>query len=73
MDFTLELERAVMKKVIAIAASLLVNLSVFAALERSADEVAPTGEVFVTDLNAAADVALAHATVPEAGTRAVAL
>jgi hypothetical protein len=63
-----------MKKVIAIAASLLVNLSVVAALERSADEVAPQGEVFITDLNAATEVTLAQATVSEdAGTRAVAL
>jgi hypothetical protein len=42
-----------MKNAIAIAASLLVNLSLFAAFERSATEAAPVpnGEVIVTDLN----------------------
>ena len=51
-----------MKNVIAIAASLLVNLSLVAAFERSANEAAPlpNGEVIVTDLNIEA-VSLAHA------------
>jgi hypothetical protein len=73
MDFTMELERTVMKKVIAVAASLLVNLSVVAALEQSASDAVPSGEVFVTDLNVDTDVALAHASPADARPRAVAL
>jgi hypothetical protein len=61
-----------MKKVIAIAASLLVNLSVVAALEKSAEEALPHGEVFVTELHVDTDIALANA-LPEAGSDAVAL
>jgi hypothetical protein len=50
-----------MKNVIAIAASLLVNLSLFAAFERSAHEAAPDGEVIVTDLNVEPVSSLAQA------------
>ena len=43
-----------MKNAIAIAASLLVNLTLIIAFEHSADEAAPVpkGEVTITDLNA---------------------
>jgi hypothetical protein len=42
-----------MKKVIAVAASLLVNLSLVAAFERSANDAVPlrSGEVIVTELS----------------------
>ena len=42
-----------MKKIVAVAASLLVNLSLVAAFERSANEAVPlpNGEVTVTDLS----------------------
>jgi hypothetical protein len=51
-----------MKNVIAIAASLLVNLSLIAAFERSANEAVPlpNGEVIVTDLNLEAVSSLAQ-------------
>jgi hypothetical protein len=52
-----------MNKVIAVAASLLINLSLVLAFERSANEALPSGEVTVTDLNADLDTALAQASV----------
>ena len=60
-----------MKNFIAIAASLLVNLTLIVAFEHSADEAAPVpnGEVTVTDLNAEALPSLARvpASTIEAG------
>jgi hypothetical protein len=51
-----------MKNAIAIAASLLVNLTLIVAFEHSANEAAPVpnGEVTVTDLNAQALPSLAR-------------
>ena len=53
-----------MKNAIAIAASLLVNLSLIVAFERSANEAVPlpNGEVIVTDLNIE-PVSLANAAI----------
>ena len=65
-----------MKKVIAIAASLLVNLSLVAAFERSADEALPLpgGEVTVTDLSIEPATSLVQASVVSLdANRAVAL
>jgi hypothetical protein len=63
------LEIAVMKKVIAIAASLLVNLSLVAAFERSANEAVPlpSGEVIVTDLSLEAVPSLVQASARSLG------
>jgi hypothetical protein len=54
-----------MKKVIAVAASLLVNLSLIATFERSANEAMPLpkGEVTVTDLSIEPVSALAQASL----------
>jgi hypothetical protein len=59
------LEIAVMKKFVAIAASLLVNVGLVVALERSANEAMPlpNGEVIVTDLSIEAIPSLAHAAI----------
>lgn len=40
-----------MKRVIAVAASLLVNLGLVVAFQQSAEDAAPSGEVIVTELN----------------------
>jgi hypothetical protein len=54
-----------MQKVIAIAASLLVNLSLVAAFERSADEALPlpSGQVIVTDLSIESAPSLVQASI----------
>jgi hypothetical protein len=59
------LEIAVMKKFVAIAASLLVNVGLVVALERSANEAMPlpNGEVIVTDLSIEAVPSLAQAAI----------
>ena len=54
-----------MKNFIAIAASLLINLSLIAAFERSATEGVPlpAGQVIVTDLNLEVVPSLAQASI----------
>lgn len=46
------------KTVLTLAASLAINLAVLAAYERSVDQVAPAGEVTVTQLVDAAEAGL---------------
>lgn len=46
------------KTVLTLAASLAINLAVLAAYERSVDQVAPAGEVTVTQLVDSAEAAL---------------
>lgn len=54
-----------MKKFVAVAASLLVNIGLVVAFERSANEAVPVpnGEVIVTDLSIEAVPALAQASI----------
>jgi hypothetical protein len=64
-----------MKSLIALAASLLVNLSLLVAFERSADEArpVPNGEVFITDLSVEAVPSLAQVSAISSAERPVAL
>jgi hypothetical protein len=59
------LEIAVMKRFVAVAASLLVNLGLVVAFERSANEAVPlpNGEVTVTDLSIEGVPSLAQASI----------
>jgi hypothetical protein len=65
-----------MKKFVAVAASLLVNIGLVVAFERSANEAVPLpkGEVIVTDLSIEAVPSLAQAAVvPLDSSRPIAL
>lgn len=63
--FDIGMEGAVMRNVIAIAATLAINLALVFAFQRSAEEALPRGEVTVTELGFDSVPALANAAVGE--------